>query len=211
MPKTHNMTGMRFGRVVAQAAVAERTKGGGIMWQCVCDCGRSKVIDGAHLRKGVTRSCGCLNREMIASVGMRITHGLSKSRTYTSWLAMKNRCTRRSHIAYKNYGGRGITVCEEWLHSFETFLCEMGERPEGKTLDRVDSNAGYNKNNCRWATTTEQNENKNNNRGVVIDGFRMTLYEACAKYGVRYSTAHQRLSRGWTDPEAFGLSRDGAG
>ena len=126
------------------------------LWECKCECGTKTISRGDHLRNGRSRSCGCLG-------GCPITHGCHrrglKSPAYKSWANMMQRCTNTNHAWYSYYGGRGITVCDEW-RDFKNFLRDMGERPEGLTLDRIDNNKGYYKSNCRWATISEQNGNK---------------------------------------------------
>ena len=119
---------------------------------CVCDCGGSIVTYAKELLGGRTKACGCRRA--------RTSHGLSHSSTYGSWLAMRRRCTLRSHRYYHRYGGRGISVCERW-QSFENFLADMGERPLGHTIDRFpDRNGNYEPGNCRWATVAQQTENR---------------------------------------------------
>lgn len=121
---------------------------------CVCDCGIVKEVDTSTLTRGKSKSCGCLHKEKVT------THGYNGTRTYKSYHAMKERCLNTNHQAYEFYGGRGITICNRWLLSFENFIEDMGERPEGRTLDRINNNEGYSKMNCRWATKSEQNKNK---------------------------------------------------
>lgn len=121
-------------------------------WLCRCTCGIERVISGASLRSGGSRNCGCQNTRCLK-------HGESRSREYYSWRAMMQRCYTPTHVGFKNYGGRGITVCPEW-HKFEQFLADMGRRPPARTLDRVDNEGPYAPSNCRWATASQQNQNR---------------------------------------------------
>jgi hypothetical protein len=118
-----------------------------------CECGVIKTIDYYSLKNGLTKSCGCDKKP-------NLKHSLSKSREYNSWNGMKIRCNNTNHKQYKDYGGRGITVCPEWLNSFEQFYKDMGPRPIGKTLDRINNNKGYEPSNCKWSTYSEQAKNK---------------------------------------------------
>jgi hypothetical protein len=130
------------------------------MWLCQCECGNTVVVNGNALRRGNTRSCGCLQKDE-ASLRRR-THGMKGTPTYRSWVAMKNRCTNPRQDNYGRYGARGIAVCDRWLGEggFDAFLYDMGERPEGTTLDRIDPDGNYEPANCRWATAEEQERNK---------------------------------------------------
>lgn len=168
MPRKHiDVSGQRFGRLVAVARVGSTLRKSAL-WECVCDCGQTAYAAYSSLREGKTRSCGCYKREvsrdnMNNHRVIRVKHGHARAGqltpTYNTWSAMLGRCTRPSHAKWEAYGARGITVCDRWL-SFENFLADMGERPPGTTLDRVDVDGNYTRANCRWATPKEQRANQ---------------------------------------------------
>ena len=156
-----DISGQRFGRLVAlEPQIATHVRGN-MRWLCQCDCGNQKIVYGHLLAAGTTRSCRCLQAE--ARLQRFTTHGHTRAgkptRTFRSWEAMLKRCFNRNSEHWPGYGGRGITVCERWL-SFVNFLADMGERPPGKTLDRKDNDGNYEKSNCRWATPLEQASNR---------------------------------------------------
>ncbi len=204
-----NHTGKRFGRLVATKE-GERhpsTNGYGRQtWFCQCDCGGSIVVLTENLISGRTRSCGCLKREDGARLGtFNRIHGMSNTSTHKVWAGMMLRCTNTNEKSYKNYGGRGIKVCEQWTRSFETFLADMGERPSPRhSIERIDNHGDYCASNCKWATRTEQARNKRNNCIVIFRGESMTLPEAIEKYSVvKPGTAKARFYKGWSIEEAL--------
>lgn len=146
--------GDRYGKLTAIIFV--KKKNSIQYWLFKCDCGNEKVILVSNVSRGFVKSCGCLQKEN------RIKHGMFGTRTYRSWDAMKQRCLNPNNIAYRYYGERGITICEEWL-IFQNFYRDMGERPVGKTLDRIKNDKGYYKKNCKWSTPKEQANNTRSN------------------------------------------------
>jgi hypothetical protein len=161
MPTVRDLTGQRFGKVIALTRAPRTGKTLGAYWLCQCDCGGRKVISSASLVKGLARSCGCLRERKMLAVPAALPgqHGRTGTPEYRSWRAMRRRCLNPNAHNYARYGGRGITVCASWASSFEAFLTDMGERPPGTTLDRIDVNGNYEPGNCRWADDETQRAN----------------------------------------------------
>jgi hypothetical protein len=155
-----DLTGRRFERWVVRAIHPERYRWRNrlfILWRCDCDCGTERLVLGDSLRQGRSTNCGCVRR---ANLIRRLTkHGMTRTRTYSAWCHMLQRCFNRNDKYYTDYGGRGISVCERWL-TFTNFYADMGEAPEGMSLDRIDNNKSYGPANCRWATHAMQLANR---------------------------------------------------
>lgn len=160
MGKRIDLTGQRFNRLVVIEFVEKR--GLNAYWKCVCDCGIVKTLRGSNIKSGHTKSCGCLHKEVVIKALTKHGHNTRKrtSPTYSTRYAMINRCSNPKANKYKYYGGRGITVCDRWLESFENFLEDMGERPPGTTIDRIDNDGNYEPSNCCWATPKQQVQNR---------------------------------------------------
>lgn len=150
-----DLSGRRFGMLVANTPSAEKRKARSKRWLCRCDCGGSLIVRADSLKAGCTIDCGCRKRQR---VGLQSTiHGKSYDKVYTIWKNMRARCYRPSYIYWENYGGRGITVCDEWRNSFEAFYAYVGDPPDGMSLDRYpDNNGNYEPGNVRWATRSQQ-------------------------------------------------------
>lgn len=171
MPALKDLTGQRFGRLTVLRR-GGTTKNRTAAWICKCDCGNERSICGASLRRGHSKSCGCLRDEIVSNT--QATHRKTKTKLYNVWTHMIQRCYNSKHTAYKRYGGRGITVCDEWRSSFLSFqewAMSTGYDENAAfhqcTIDRIDNDKGYSPDNCRWADAATQNRNKSNNRKVV--------------------------------------------
>ena len=193
-----SLVGKRFERliVVSLASPVYRINGKTRRrWICRCDCGNETIVAASDLTSGNTRSCGCLHKEMLH---MRfLTHGESKTSTYFTWCLMKERCLNPNNKKYKDYGARGIMVCAEWRESYENFVRDMGHRPVGCSIERIDNNGNYEPDNCRWATPTEQSSNRRSNIWIEWNGEKMILGKAIKLSGLPRKAVEHRLRRGW--------------
>lgn len=187
------MIGQRFGRLVV---VTEAHKTRHRHWKCMCDCGNGHVVRGSSLKNGHTQSCGCLGaeRRLKAATEAKIKHGRSKTSIYNVWASMVQRCRDHNDKRWSSYGGRGITVCERWAN-FANFLEDMGERPTGLTLDRVDVNGNYSPDNCRWATQSQQMNNTRRNVHISYNGENFTISQWAEKIGINKGTLWNRIRK----------------
>jgi hypothetical protein len=151
----------------------------------------ASAVRHCHLLSGASSSCGCYAREATSLV--KKVHGCSKSKTYKVWTEIIARCENSSSGIYKYYGGRGVTMCKRWRESFQNFLQDMGERPVGKQIDRIDNDGNYEPGNCRWVTPKENNQNRRNTIHLTHNGITKTLAEWSNSLGVKYKTLYRRI------------------
>ena len=201
MPKGANLIGQQFGRLTV-VAYAGRNKQGSSTWDCLCQCGGSTKTTTRCLRSGDSRSCGCLRKEKVSR--LKVSHGMSRSPEYYAYIHMIDRCTNPNNKSYHNYGGRGVTVCDKWLASFASFYADMGDRPKGGSLERINVNQGYCPSNCKWAEDWgEQARNKRRSVLVTHNGETKCATEWARDLGVPKSTALARLQRGLPFEQVF--------
>jgi hypothetical protein len=194
--KPKDLTGRKFHRWTVRAYLGKS------YWLCLCECGAERRLFTGNLTSGKSRSCGCLRAEVVSKTSRR--HGLSKTAEYKVWAGIKRRCLNPNDASFPAYGGSGVTVCDRWASSFEAFLADVGSRPSAShTIERADNAKGYEPGNCRWASRTEQNRNKGNNRVVEFRGVRRTVSEWAALVGVGASTLQWRLAHGWAADDAL--------
>lgn len=204
-----DLSGKRFGRLIALEYVGR--KNNRTLWKCRCDCGNESIAGYSNLVNGIKRSCGCLEKENLAYIQKHSCHRKSASREfeqtlsehplYGLWSSMLTRCYNKSRNSYKNYGGRGIKVCDRWLpenKGFENFLNDMGSRPSPKhTIDRIDNDGNYCPENCRWATPRQQGSNKRTSIVLFYKGARVSALDVCDATGLKYQTLSHQLKRGY--------------
>jgi hypothetical protein len=200
-----DIRGRRFGRLLVQE-FAGINSAGLAAWNCLCDCGKTKILPGAYLTGGRTKSCGCYRQDKARAD--HTTHGMTHTKEFTIWSGIRERTLNPNYHHFADYGGRGILMCPEWLNSFETFLSDMGDRPSANhSIDRRDNDKGYYKENCRWATGKEQSRNRRDNHLVTYKGETLPLSAWTERLGFRKMTLRNRIVSGWdleramTEPE----------
>jgi hypothetical protein len=201
--KKQDLTGQKFNML--KVIEEDGKKSTQITWLCECDCGIRKVILGLHLKRGKIKSCGCHRKKINSEIHTK--HGRNRvgKRTseYITWANMIRRCSNPSDEFYSLYGGRGITVCENWK-DFANFFADMGERPAGCSIERKDCDGNYCPENCVWADSIVQANNRSNNVVLEYQGRKQTAKQWSRELNIPYEALRQRLNRGWSTEEALG-------
>ena len=204
MGKVKDITGQKFGRLtVIKFLRIEKHKA---IWLCKCECGNLTGVTISCLTNGNTKSCGCLRKER--NIESHKTHGQSRSRLYYIWNHMKSRCYNKNHKDYKNYGGRGIKICDEWQDNFQAFYdWSMSHGYDDTlTIDRIDNNGNYEPNNCRWVTVKQQNRNRRSNINFTCNGETHCLMDWCKILGLNYNTVYNRFHNcNWSIEKALDI------
>lgn len=210
MPKNKQLElGNIFGRltVLSLHHIKKYTNPSGInknieYYLCKCECGGKIITSKDHLKRGSTKSCGCLSKEV------HTKHNIRHTRIYGIWCHIKDRCLNKKYPSYNNYGGRGIKICDEWKESpvcFYNWAINNGYR-NNLSIERIDNNGNYEPNNCRWATKQEQNKNQRRTRFITYKGKKQCLTDWANEFGINKQTLRYRLNRGWKIEKAFGLN-----
>ncbi len=198
MSKLIDITGQKFGLwTVLEKAISSNNS---TRWKCICDCGNVKIVDGSNLKLGYSTNCGC--ERLKALIKSTTTHGDTSngksSKEYMIYKSMIARCNNPNNQNYHRYGGRGITVCERWLTSFENFLSDMGRKPTPKhSIDRRNNDGNYEPNNCYWATDLEQARNTSKVKFIEFNNKIQTISEWSKELGIKTVTIHYRLNKGF--------------
>mgnify|MGYP004683691869 CR=1 FL=1 len=204
MAKLKDLTGQRYGRLI----VLERSNniGNKTAWLCKCDCGKKTVVSGNNLHNGHVRSCGCLWKDIVPENNKKLNtrHGETHSKLHQTWSNMRYRCNNPRCKSYKDYGGRGITICEEW-ESYEAFRdwSLANGFADDRSIDRIDVNGNYEPSNCRWTDMKTQSNNKRDNNYLKFQGQTHTIQEWSEITGIKWTTIKERIKRGWTVEKAL--------
>lgn len=203
MENIKDITGQKFGRLTAIRYTGKRTKcGHNAIWTCLCDCGKTVEATGSDLRLGRKISCGCAKQDRMSMLNR--THGRRNERLYGVWVNMRRRCRDANAACYKDYGGRGISVCDEWqdYETFRQWALENGYDENAEfskcTLDRIDVNGNYEPNNCRWVDAETQTNNRRSNHVITYMGETLTITQWAKRIGVRTSLLQKRYAAGWS-------------
>ncbi len=196
--KLVDRVGEKYGRLIVleRAPNAANPKDANARWLCQCECGKSTVAYGGDLKRGKVVSCGCWNLEK------RFKHGQSRTHVHVVWRVMHDRCRNPNNPSYRHYGGRGISVCERWK-DFALFSQDMGDRPKGYQIDRIDNDGNYEPSNCRWATAKQQINNRRNSVYLQCDGKKLTIEQWSEETGIGQSAIRGRLRRGWDEEKTL--------
>jgi len=197
MPKTTNLIGKRFGRWTVVSRYPIKSKNGSICWNCVCLCGQKRIIRSSSLKSSATKSCGCLKVDKVKVQNK--THGLSESKEYSIWKAMRMRCNNPDHPSYKNYGGRGIKVCKRWNKSFSAFISDIGKRPSPKhTIERINNDGNYCPENCCWATRDRQSRNSRQTHLITYAEKTQCITDWAKEWNINRNTFAALIAKGKT-------------
>ena len=201
MSKAIDLTGQTFSQLTVICR-AENDKRRGARWKCRCACGGFATIRAYNLRSGKTKSCGCMGRERL--IERNFVHGRTGSPEYATWKSIIKRCTNPNDISFKNYGERGIKVCEEWMNDFMAFFNYIGPKPTQKhSIERINNNRNYQPGNVKWATQKQQCNNKRNNHRITLNGQTMTITQWADFVGIPPKTLHNRINLGWPPVKAI--------
>lgn len=202
-PKAKDITGQKIGVLTAERAIG-KCKHNQAVWLFRCECGNTRQLRSNVLNGNSAKSCGCKTYEWSKRTNIKNkSHGMSGHPAYAVWNSMHGRCSLPNHISYKDYGGRGISVCERW-NLFENFWADMGSTYQhGLTIERIDNNSGYRLDNCKWATRSEQNSNQRSRTSIQTPKGVMSIRDTSIEFGITYNTLVSRLRRGWTMEKIF--------
>lgn len=191
-----NIAGLKRDRLMVKKFVGYNPKGHDL-WLCECICGNTRISTRYDFNRGGFKSCGCYQREV--SRDRVTTHGKTKTKEFRIWTGMKTRTTNPKCPQYHRYGGRGISICERWMNSFDAFLSDMGTCPSDKhSIDRINNDGNYEPSNCRWSTFIEQCSNRRNNRKITHNGLTLTVSEWARRVGLHRTGLKNRLDKGWS-------------
>lgn len=200
MPRFIDLTDQTFNRLTVLHRVENNKREA--RWECRCKCGNITIVTSFRLTSGRTKSCGCLQRELVGN--MNKTHGLAGIPEYKIWIGIIQRCTDSNQKSFKNYGGRGITICKKWRNDFMAFYDDIGTKPTPKhTIERIDNNGNYEPSNCKWATCQENTNNKRNNHFITINNWTLTIAQWARFVGIKWETLHKRIKLGWPVEKAI--------
>lgn len=201
--KFKDLTNKKFGKLIVIKRSEKKSKK--VYWDCLCDCGNIKSIASCHLLSGSIKDCGCLKKERISKLNYK--HGESTTKLYRTYNHMKDRCYRETDTHYKNYGGRGIKICDEWLgeNGYLNFSkwAKTNGYDEKFSIDRINVNGNYEPSNCRWVGIKKQSNNKTNNHYLYYNGQKYTLTELANKFNIKQETLRKRLKLGWKLEDAL--------
>ena len=205
--KYKDISGRKFGQLTVLYKLHNYYKKDAVYWLCVCDCGNLTEVKGTSLRCGATTSCGCYRLVKVKNATTK--HGYSNNRLHKTWRGILYRCYNKDDPSYNYYGGRAITICDEWLHDFKVFYnwaINNGYK-ESLTIDRIDVNGNYEPSNCRWVDMKIQSRNKRNNINYTIDGETHCIIDWCKILNLNYHTVYTRIHRGWAIGKALNYGK----